>query len=303
MLNDVLTNYKPVLIETNDIIEIQKVASSPELRNATIIAVGSGTILDVAKVITSINNTKLIAIPSILSSNVFATNKSVILKEGTVKTIQSKIPDKIIIDIDLIKRAKPRYNWSGIADVLSIFTALYDWKLAMKENGEQDHKLARNLAESLLSTIHQTYPEILNLSDVGIKSLAECLVFSGYVTNLYGSGRPESGSEHMFSRAIEESLDFNKKILHGESVMLGILLTSELQGQNNDLIYDIANKMKLKSILRDLSLTEDKIVDYLLKASTIRRERFSIFNMVEVDRPKAVEMVERVMSRLENGTL
>lgn len=300
LLKKYLQNLEPkVLVASNDLSEINKIVSSKEVIDSDIIVgLGSGTVLDVSKVVSSKTQKKLIAIPTVLSCNVFATNKSVVLEKGKLKTINSKIPDKVIIDIEIIKLSDMRYTFAGIADVLSIITALHDWRLAFDSGKENYNYLIAEMGESLVRSAKQIYEKIFNQDSKAIEELAQMIIFSGYITNLYGCGRPESGSEHMFARAIEESNIYQKKLLHGEAVLLGILLSLELQGRRNNFIYDIAKKMGIKKIFDDLSITEEDIICYLLKASKIRRERFTIFNLVDLTYNKAKLIVKKVFSKI-----
>ncbi|MBU2633990.1 MAG: iron-containing alcohol dehydrogenase [Nanoarchaeota archaeon] len=301
LFNSYLKNLEPkILIISKDIAEINKISSSKEIINSDIIVgFGSGTVLDVSKVISSKTQKKLIAIPTVLSCNVFATNKSTIIEEGKIKTIDSKVPDKVIIDTKIIKLSDVRYTLAGMADVLSIITAIFDWRLARKNGKEKYNYFIAEVGKALVTHIKQNYKKIFDKNDKAIEELAQMLLFSGYITNLYGCGRPESGSEHMFARAIEESNIYQKKLLHGESVILGILLSLELQGQNNvDFIYDIAKRMGIKKIFDDLSITEEDIILYLLKASQIRRERFTIFNLVNLGYEEAKVIVKKVLSKI-----
>ena len=292
---------KKIIITNNNLKEIKKLANKKELKDCEIIVgFGAGTCLDIAKTLAHLNSKYLIAIPSVLSCNVFATNKSVITQNKKAKTIDSKIPDKIIIELELFKKTNERFIFSGLADALSIYTALYDWELAIKSKKEKEDKLIMNFARSILYSVLENYSHFFNINEQTIQELSKVLLLSGYITNIYGSGRPESGSEHMFSRAIEESGLYNKKILHGETVMLGILLCSELQKRSDKRLYDIAARMSLISTLNRLNLDRKKIADLLLTASTIRLERYSIYNKVHLNKGKSLRIANKVMNKLEN---
>ena len=300
LLKEDLGEFDPIIVESNDITKLKEIASSKFIKGADVIlGVGSGTVIDGAKTVSYLSNKELIAVPSVLSTNVFATNKSVIFEKDRIKSIESKIPERVVIDFDVIKLAKRGYNLSGVGDILSIFTAIYDWKLAVEKQEEKTNPLVMNLAEALLNTLKEEYTNIIKLDEAGLRKLAECLIYSGYLTILYGSGRPESGSEHMFSCAIDQ--ERKHKLLHGESVILGILLSSELQGQDNELIYKIANEIGLLNSLKKSSFTEKDAVHYLLKASLIRRGRFTIFNVINLNRKSATEIVSKVFLKLKNG--
>lgn len=291
----------PVLfVESNNIRDIERLRDFKEIRNAdTLCGVGAGTVIDVSKIISSELEKKLTVVPTALSCNVFATNKSVILDEGKAKTINSKIPDSVIIDPSIIMASDSRYYLAGIADILSIYTAMHDWKIAFKNKKENCNSLIGKMAQTLVNSTIKGYKELLRRDEQSIEKLAKLLLTSGYITNYYGSGRPESGSEHMFARAIEES-KHNKKLLHGEAVLLGILMSSELQGQENSFVYDIANRMNMLSLLDKAAVTEDDLANYLVKASTIRRERFTIFNTINLSEDYARCVVKKIISGLEN---
>ncbi|MBI4980306.1 iron-containing alcohol dehydrogenase [Candidatus Woesearchaeota archaeon] len=293
-------NYAKIIIKSNDISEINAVADSFRPRKfQRVIAFGSGTTIDFAKALSSKIGGYLVAIPTILSCNAFATNKSVVRSNSKLVSITSKTPDKVIIDLDIIKLSQERYNFAGVADVLSIFTALFDWNLAVQSKMEDKNQLIENISQSLLESMMQRSSEIFTKRDVALKKLAQMLLISGYVTNLYGSGRPESGSEHMFARAIEESGRYYKKMLHGEAVLLGILLCSELQCQKNDYFYDIATRINLLTVLQGIRMDQKQIETYLLKASKIRRDRFTIFNKINLSQKMANTIVTKVLSKLK----
>jgi len=168
-----------------------------------IIALGSGTVMDIAKYLGKSHSINLVAIPTALTCNASVTDKSVLRINGKIQTISSKAPDKVIIDEDLIKKAERRYNMSGIADVISTYTALYDWDLSVKKQIDNDDLVVRSMAESILSTALQQFNNIIG-NEINVKALWNLLFCAGAITNMYGSGRPESGSEHMFARAVEE---------------------------------------------------------------------------------------------------
>ena len=294
-------DYTKYLVKSNNLAEINNIVMSDIIDNFdVIIGFGSGTTIDFAKVVSFMKGKKLIAVPTILSSNVFATNKSVIVDKGKIKTISSKVPDKVIIDFKLIECTFERYSLIGLSDVLSIFTALFDWELAVKHKKEKDNLIIANLAKSLLYYIKKNYPIIFEKNSESLEKLATLLLLSGYLTNIYGSGRPESGSEHMFARALEECKVYRRKVLHGEAVLLGILLCSELQGQANKFVYEIAKKINLHDVLINIPLNEDIITDLLLRASKIRRKRYSIFNTIKINQDLARQIVQTVLYKLKN---
>ena len=127
-----------------------------------------------------------------LSTNSYATNKVALMNNGKKMTLEAKMPDKIIIDNKILKLSKNE-NLYGLADVLSIYTALCDWKIANEDINEEIDKNIYDRADKLL---HEVLEFINNnsLEDI-VENNMELFKFigiAGYITNLYGTGRPES---------------------------------------------------------------------------------------------------------------
>ena len=156
-------NYFPIFVKNKKLIELSKIAKTEQFSKADlIIGFGSGSSIDISKVIASSKNIDLLAIPTILSTNVFFTNKSVVFKDARIKTIDSKVPDKVIIDASIIERAPDRFNFSGIADILSIFTALFDWKIAKENKKEQENLIIEKIAQTVLTILKKKCDQLLN---------------------------------------------------------------------------------------------------------------------------------------------
>ncbi len=293
------SDYPTIIIRSNNQTEIERVVIQIQGSNCeTIIGLGTGSAIDVSKVVADAVNKPLVCIPTGLSCNVFATNKSVICKQSAICTIVSKIPEIVIVDTNLLSLSDLRYTIAGIGDVLSVYTAMHDWDLARVHSDEPDNFTIRTVAESLIDPMVQLVPKLIQNDPSAIEQLTQLLLLSGYLTNMYGSGRPESGSEHMFARAIETDPVFGKRLLHGEAVLLGILLSAELQGRPSDAILGIAQMSGLRARYEDAELTENDMVKFLITASTIRPERFSIFNIVHLDATLAHDIVKRVLAKL-----
>ena len=82
-----------------------------------VITFGGGSVIDIGKYIAYKLNIKCTCIPSMLSTNSFATNKVAIIENGKKITLDAKMPDKIIIDNKILKLSE-KENLYGLADVL-----------------------------------------------------------------------------------------------------------------------------------------------------------------------------------------
>ena len=243
-----------------------------------VVSYGGGTI-DIGKYISYKLNVKFSCIPTMLSTNSYATNKASLIKGKQKITIETKIPDTIIIDENLLKLSK-KENIYGLADVFSIYTALNDWIIAKEDIDEVIDIKIYNMAENLLkNTINfvnnNNYEEIINNN----MKLYELIGVSGYITNIYGTGRPESGSEHIMAKEIERNID----IPHGISVSIGILIMGIMQKRNINDILKVINKLKIFDSASEFGLNNEIIKKCFLNLKP-RIDRYTI-----IDRYKKIE--------------
>ena len=109
---------------TQNVDELEKIINDlPEFD--IIIAFGGGTAIDQAKYLGSRLNKKVIVIPTMISTNAYATNKVALYKNNKKQTLLAKDPDIILLDKEVLKRSSLK-NVYGLVDVLSIYTAA-DW--------------------------------------------------------------------------------------------------------------------------------------------------------------------------------
>lgn len=253
--------------------KIDKYIESIDSRIDEIITFGGGSVIDIGKYIAYKLNIKCTCIPSMLSTNSYATNKVAIIKNEKKITLNAKMPDKIIID-NMVLKLSEKENLYGLADVLSIYTALYDWKIANEDINEKIDENIYKEAEKLLK-------EVINFINTNTFSkitennlkLYEFIGRAGYITNLYGTGRPESGSEHILSKEIESKIN----LPHGISVSIGIIIMCIIQNQYNEDIAKAIMKLKIldKGKEHDLNM---KIIVESLKNIKKREDRYTIIN-------------------------
>lgn len=238
-----------------------------------VVSFGGGSAIDIAKYISDKLDIEHICIPTMLSTNSYATSNVALIRNNKKETIPVKNINKIILDNNLLIKSKNE-NLYGLADVLSIYTALYDWKIANEDIDEIiDNKIylrAEKLLHKALNLIANNSFETIILKN---ELLYEIIGEAGYITDLYGSGRPESGSEHILAKQIEEMID----IPHGVAVSIGIIIMSKAQNRVN---MDIINGLqKIKVIDKTKKYVIDsKIIKIAIEKIEPRKDRYSVIN-------------------------
>lgn len=257
--------------------------------------VGGGSTIDKAKIYAFNNKLLFISIPTAASHDGIASPYASVRGGVSVKT---NSPLAVIADTKIISDAPKNLTASGFGDAISNFTAVLDWKLARDEKNEYFGDYAASLSNMSAEIVMQNSKKIF--SDISI--LVEALLSSSVAMAIAGSSRPASGSEHLFSHAIDtlsEKYKF-KRALHGEQCGVGTIISAYLHE-----IYSHKNKggwKKIKEALKDvgaptnayeLGITRKHIIEALKFAPKVR-DRWTIFNKfnIEEDAEKILEGCE-----------
>ena len=208
--------------------------SSIEGREIEVVyAVGGGLVADAAKYISAKNNLPLVVLPTALSVDAFLTAASGIRRDGCVYYIETKVPECLILDLDVIARAPASIRAAGITDVMSIAMGAWDWKFAHERDrnppGMEFVPWVYDNAQSILNGVLDCAIAAGRGDRDGLKTLYDCLSMEVQLCNQAGHARPEEGSEHYFAYAVENEMGHG--LPHGDLVGPGILLMANLQGQ------------------------------------------------------------------------
>lgn len=210
----------------NDIESV--IASSFALPRTTdaIVAVGGGMAVDYAKYAGFLVKKPVIAVPTALSNDGFCSPGASLKVAGKRVSCPANLPFGVVIDTSIVAQSPARFTYSGIGDLLSKYSAVFDWKLAYWETGEQVNDFAVLIAlQSVENFVNYPNTSILDLDF--IKLMAGALVMSGVAMEVSGSSRPASGSEHLISHAYEKVA--HRPSMHGLQVGLASIGTMWLQ--------------------------------------------------------------------------
>lgn len=231
-----------------------------ELESPVIYSIGGGLAVDAAKYIAKGLNLPLTCLPTALSVDAFLTWTSGVRHEGCVEYMETKSPERLIIDMDVLATAPENIRAAGICDVLSIATGLWDWELAA-EKGENPEGMelvpwVADAAQAILDGALEC-AEAAGAGDPdAIKQLLDCLALEVQLCNQIGHSRPEEGSEHYFAYSVENLL--GEGLPHGNLVGPGILLMAEFQDQDTS---------QLESALEACHIPLDNIPEDLIGAT------------------------------------
>ena len=192
-----------------------------------IIAVGSGTIHDIARFCAHERKIRFISCPTGASVDGFCSTVAAMTWYSFKKTLPAVTPEIVLADIDIIKNAPMALVRSGVGDIMAKYTALADWKIANILTGEHFCSRIHDIMKSAADTVMESVPGIVCGSDKAYTDVTYALIMSGIAMQMMGNSRPASGGEHHISHMIEmEPAEFSVAFpaMHGEKTGVGSLL-------------------------------------------------------------------------------
>jgi glycerol-1-phosphate dehydrogenase [NAD(P)+] len=172
---------------------------------SVIVTVGSGTVADIGKAVAArLPEAAHVVVQTALSVNGYADDQSVLLIDGVKRTTPTRWPDALIADTQLLAEAPPQLNLAGIGDLLAMFTAPADWRIASLLGMDDRY------ADDVVAMVREQGPALLRAApllrqaDAGaIEVTAKILTLSGVAMGIAGTTAPASGTEHTVSHLLE----------------------------------------------------------------------------------------------------
>ncbi len=203
----------------------EKLQDKPEY----LVAVGAGTIHDIARYLSHELAIPFIAVPTAASVDGFVSTVAAMTLNGAKTTVAASAPVAVIADTDIISNAPVRLNASGAADMLGKYTALADWEIAHLLTNEYICEQIVSLEREALNSVVEVLPGIKEGKKNACEQLIRGLIISGLAMQLAENSRPASGAEHHISH-LWEMHEINPSIdaLHGEKVGVSECMVSGL---------------------------------------------------------------------------
>ena len=295
-----LREYEVVTVESSSYdyaVSIAKKVSMEGIR--MIVGFGGGTALDTAKYAAFVANVPYIAIPTALSNDGICSPVSVLFSKGNkTHSFTSKTPDGLLIDTDIILESPRLLLEAGVGDIISNYTALYDWELDCKYNHGEPNDFAYMLSERALNAL--LYSNVKSFtSQEGVKMLAQSLVLGGLAMQIAGSSRPCSGSDHLFCHALDEL--FEHGLPHGIAVGIGTIGAAWLQKREYHMLLEFLKEYGIDINPKRRGITEVMFVRAWMYAREVRKERYTILNNMEMMPRRMREDIFKELYALMSG--
>jgi len=200
-----------------------------------LIAVGSGSINDIARIISAKTKIPYVIMGTAPSMDGYASTVSPLIIDNAKVTYPGIHPYAIIADSNIMKEAPFEMICAGFGDILGKYTALSDWMLSHKVNNEYFCHTTEKLVRDAMNKCFENIEGAINRDAKAIEYIAEALILSGIAMTLSENSRPASGAEHHLSHYWEvDKLSRNlEHPLHGNSVGVGTIVSAWIYKELN----------------------------------------------------------------------
>lgn len=247
-----------------------------ETKAKFILGIGGGRPIDIAKLGSFKVGKPYISVPTAASHDGIVSSQASIIEDGVRKSYKTHSPFAVVADTKVIAESPFRLLAAGAGDTLSNLSAVKDWVLAKKLRNEYYSSSAAMLSELSAKMILESSDMIKPHLEHSAWLVAKALVSSGVAMSIAGSSRPASGSEHMFSHALD--MIFQKPALHGEQCAVGSIMMMYLHGGDWEELQQALVRIKVPVTAKQLKIDDEIIIKALTLANSIRPDRFTILS-------------------------
>jgi glycerol-1-phosphate dehydrogenase [NAD(P)+] len=212
-----------------DLATVERIRSETQLA-AALIAVGSGTINDLCKYASALDQKPYAVFASAPSMNGYTSVNASIAVDGHKKSLPAQAAAGVFFDLAVLAAAPVGLIRAGLGDSLCRSTAQTDWLLAHLLLGRPYREAPfALLAEDEAALLEA--PEALVAGDLeATRRLVRTLVLSGFGMTICGSSEPASQGEHLISHYVDMMGDRSRpESFHGEQIGVTTLTMARLQ--------------------------------------------------------------------------
>lgn len=191
-----------------------------------IIGVGSGVINDICKLLAATANKPYIIVATAPSMDGYASATSSMIRDGLKISLDSKCPEVIIGDIDVLCNAPVKMICSGFGDMLAKYISICEWRIGNLVTGEYYCEEVASIVRYALKKCVESAKHINDRDEDTVRNIMEGMIISGIAMNYAGISRPASGVEHYFSHIWDmRALEFSTPMdFHGIQCAIGTVL-------------------------------------------------------------------------------
>lgn len=263
-----------------------------------VVGMGGGKVLDVCKYASYISKIPMLSIPTTAANDGLVSPIAVLKRrDGKPKSLGCAIPAMILIDVEIIKNGPMQLIKAGIGDTISNYMALRDWKFAVERGKEKMNDYAYLMSQNALDVLMKT--EYDKICPEFIEVLIKSLVLSGIAMDFTGNSRPVSGSEHLFSHALDYYSE--NKNLHGIQVAFGTIAVLKMIGNDYAAVLNYLKKFEVDINPIQLGIDKETFVYCMQNATAMRHNRYTYLHEENLETDRLSTLYDELVDELAEG--
>ncbi len=257
-------------LDSTNIEDIIDLAFSIDAKTEAIVGIGGGKVIDVAKYAAYLRKLPFISVPTSASSDGFSSASASLIVNERRTSVPAKLAYGIVVDTDVLKSAPERFLFSGIGDLVSKITAIYDWVYEDRMGYTTVNDFAIMIAKKAVNSFVRTPYEDIH-DDIFLRELVDSLAMSGIANEIAGSSAPTSGSEHLISHALDKLLEVPQ--LHGVQVGIATYLMAKVHDHRYQRIDKVFTDTGFWDFVSTLDLNREDYENAIDLAPSIKPHR------------------------------
>ncbi len=253
-----------------------------------LIGIGGGKAIDAVKYMGFLRKLPFISIPTSTSNDGFSSSGASLMLKGKRMSFPAKTPYGIVVDIDVIKGAPEKFIYSGIGDLLSNITALYDWKFEEENKKAFVDDFAVMISKKAVNSFVRTDFKTIK-DDLFLKELIDSLIMNGISMEIAGNSSPASGAEHLISHALDKFIEVPE--LHGIQVGIATYIMAKVQNHRVERITKILSETGFFNYVKILKMKKEDFKKAVEIAPSIKPNRYTYIH-VEKNKEIAKKIID-----------
>lgn len=280
-------------VDINDIITLSFSMSN---KAKAVISIGGGKVIDAGKYAAFLKNLPFISVPTSSSTDGFASASASLIVDGRRTSVPARLAYGIIVDTEVIRTAPERFIYSGIGDMVSKITAIYDWIYEEKCGCSQVNDFAVMIAKKAVNSFVRTPYESIK-DELFLKELLDSLSMSGIANEIAGSSAPTSGSEHLISHALDKILEVPQ--LHGVQVGIATYIMSRVHDHRYIRVNKVLTDTGFWDYAATLKMKKEDFIRAIDMAPSIKPHRHTYLHEEKYrEEAKRLVMEDEVLDRV-----
>jgi len=182
-----------------------------------VITVGTGCLNDIGKIVANVSGKPYMIVGTAPSMDGYSSATSSMIRDGLKVSLDSKCPEIVVGDLDVLAASPLRMIQAGIGDMAAKYVSIGEWQLSRVINGEYYCTDVADMVSAALKKCADNASGIMKRDPEAVRAVMEGMVLAGIAANYAGISRPVSGMEHYISHIWDmRALEFGTPSdLHG----------------------------------------------------------------------------------------